>query len=274
MRNILLAFLLFLTACESRKTASMESINPPAEAIAFPADDTAIPPTADSVIAANTIADSNKGSFALADTVLTVTAEDKVLIEAFAQSGAGRNCASISVIKRAIGRYGIANVFSKVDSSATGYSVLLRDGKSVTLTRAEAQTVGQFDNFRLKNDAAIYRAARFIYAVMAKNKFSTDNASKPGTWPNMESVVNQGGKYHLLIASTEKNFALLGLGENYLYSSANNAYSKPSVILVNRKHSAYGGMGYYDEYGRVVSAKRFARNHGNRKLLGIYELIK
>jgi hypothetical protein len=273
MKCTLLSLLFLLAACGGNMSSTETTTT------STPSNgDIAIPATADSVLTvkqsdgADTTATKAKK---LSTSANNTTAEDNRIIESFAQSGEGRNCASISVIKLAIRRYGLEHVFSKVDSSTTGFQVTLQDGKTVSLSRKELGDVSKFADFRLVKDVDTYKAAKFMYAVMAKNKFLTDNDSLPNTWPSLTSIVNQRNKYHLLDEDTDNNFTHLGLENNYVGElPIEDAYSKPSVIVASCYHSAFGGAGHYDEYGDVESTDNFARNHrGLRKKCSVIQWV-
>lgn len=205
------------------------------------------------------------------------TISDSTMIKSFKQ-GIGRgfvvgNCASISVIKLAIKKYGLDNVLLHVDTLPERYFVELRDGKKIELTKQEEKQINEIDYFSNPNDSAIYRQARFLYAVMAKNKY-LENAG------NYSDIVGSAKRRRFLrgpvylLGDTEPNLRYLGLENNYDTVDIANINTTSDIILTNYYHSAYSSRGLYDEYGGPTANSKFVSNHGSKKLnvLGIYQL--
>ena len=201
---------------------------------------------------------------------------ETVLIESFKQGNAG-NCASISVIKLAIDKYGENGVLQKLDSTATDYLITLRDGTQLILTKEEwhSFTRNMLDQFVLLKNPAIFKEAKFLYAIMAKNKFLIDNNAHPGTHISLADAAvlkdkrgrvvksRQGNTTPLLAQDTGINFQYLGLGKKCETLDLSLADTTPSIILTNIKHSAYGGMSYYDQEGKVCAISSFTTIHGD-----------
>lgn len=100
---------------------------------------------------------------------------DSLRMQAFAQ-GKAKNCISVALIKAAIQRYGVGQVF---DTLRTGpqVQVTLRDHTVLTLTDAERQEAAGWVRFRrpappsalpAAERAALVSYATFCYAVMGK----------------------------------------------------------------------------------------------------------
>ena len=186
--------------------------------------------------------------------------QDLILIQAFSQANVvskevAGNCASIAVIKLAIGRYGADQVLEQVDTLATEYAVVLRDHKHLTLTKQEFISIDGLDRFVPQANPAIYKTARFLYAVMAKNKLLLHPE-----YSTVKAAAYDGGNYQL-IPEAEANFTLLGLENSYQALPTQAAYTQSGVVVASERHVAYGGNGYYDEYGTAVSDQYFRSNH-------------
>ena len=191
---------------------------------------------------------------------------DKSTITSFSQDSAA-NCASISVIKLAIAKYGVDGVFKKVDSLTDRYRIQLLDDKIIELTKNEEAIIGKIDGFAKGNNEMIFTKAKFIYAVMAKNKMKNYDTSCKKIEDAASIVKKKSQKkdkiLFLLHEDTKTNLYYLGL-EN-LYDSINAAFvnNYKSIIITNVYHSAYSSSGFYDEHGRVRKNCCFTWRHGH-----------
>ena len=189
---------------------------------------------------------------------------DKSTITSFSQDSAA-NCASISVIKLAIAKYGVDGVFKKVDSLADRYRIQLLDDKIIELTKNEEAIMGKIDGFAKGNNEMIFTKAKFIYAVMAKNKMKNyDTSCKKIEDAATRKDLSKPNKIKwLLEPDTKTNLSYLGL-EN-LYDSIKVAFinNYKSIIITNYYHSAYSSFGFYDEHGRVRKNCCFTWRHGH-----------
>lgn len=186
---------------------------------------------------------------------------DSVMIQAFSQARSpdvAGNCASISVIKLAIRRYGKDGVFLNVDSLATEYNVKLRDGKAIVLTKNELNSIRGLDKFVYLQNPQIYKAALFIYGVMAKNRLLTQ--PNPGYYKTIYDVAYDRGNYQL-IPDTVPNFQLLGIEQDLVKLGFDDANTTSGVITCSDVHSTYAGKGYYDEYGTFELFANFRQKH-------------
>ncbi len=105
---------------------------------------------------------------------------DTTVISAFHQGHNGDfNCASIALIKCTIATFGQDNVFKSVSKNNDIYTITLRNGEIVTLTKQELDTATARNGFKLDNDQSILNQANLIYAVMAKRavSFSKTNST-------------------------------------------------------------------------------------------------
>lgn len=238
---------------------------------------------------------------------------DSLMVRCFSQANlqsheyAG-NCASISVIKLAMRRYGRENVLLHVDSLETGYDVQLRDGTRFTLSKAELASMAGLDKFVPGTDPRFCKSARFIYAVMAKNRLlmldpiwystakckldninwqpSSANSAKYKTVRDVACDMSTGRHpacQFELITDTKANFCLLGLSGEVVTTTINPkqfATTTSGVIVTSERHSAYCGKGFYDEYGTMLSISEFRSQHciafscllPNRDIQTVYSL--
>ncbi|MFC6223775.1 hypothetical protein ACFP2F_11035 [Hymenobacter artigasi] len=99
---------------------------------------------------------------------------DEMRMQAFAQ-GKANNCISVALIKAAIQRYGVGQVFDTLHTDGQ-VRVTLRDHTALTLTDAERQQAADWAKFKQPagvtmpagERAALVSYANFCYAVMAK----------------------------------------------------------------------------------------------------------
>lgn len=131
----------------------------------------------------------------------------RALMEAFHQGAAG-NCASISVIKLALYSYGYDRSFTRLDRNdalrTTTFTLL--DNSVVSVTDDELASVTGRGHFEPEDGAdPVLVNARMMYAVMAKNRCST----QPGCQSPADAINSRDG---YLDMATEDNFRLLGLG--------------------------------------------------------------
>ncbi|MDN3584263.1 hypothetical protein [Mucilaginibacter flavus] len=176
------------------------------------------------------------------------------------------NCASISVIKLAMAKYGGNGVFEKVDTLTDKYRIQFRDGKILELTKIEEAIIGKMDGFACGTKATIYKKARFIYAAMAKNKMMTDTI-KYKTIENAAFEIKIvwllfKKKIFVLAEDTEKNLSYLGLENLWISKLAGEVSNYPNIIITNSRHSAYSSFGFYDQYGKPIENSRFSGKHG------------
>ena len=99
---------------------------------------------------------------------------DEMRMQAFAQ-GKANNCISVALIKAAIQRYGVGQVFDTLRTDGQ-MRVTLRDHTALTLTDAERRQAADWAKFKQPDGvtipaterAALVSYANFCYAVMAK----------------------------------------------------------------------------------------------------------
>lgn len=106
-----------------------------------------------------------------------ISPKDSLLVKSFYQGANAGNCASISVIKLAIAKYGADHVLKSIQYLPTGYSVQLQNDVVIMLSKMEEGTISHLDKFQLGTSCDILQKAKFMYAIMAKNKMLIDKLS-------------------------------------------------------------------------------------------------
>jgi hypothetical protein len=190
------------------------------------------------------------------------------MITCFSQGHAGSratNCASISVIKLAIAKYGINGVFLRIETLPGKYVIHLRNGQQTDLSADELAVMDNLNKFYFVLDSDTVKAARLMYAVMAKNKFLqhpenfrdlTAAASEKAGWLLHHYTIYQ------LVTDTWENFKLLGIDTSKIKKIDKSvAKNYPDNIITSLKHSAYASFGTYDEYGEPRSLPEFSDLH-------------
>ena len=109
------------------------------------------------------------------------------------------------------------------------------------------------------------KAAKFMYAVMAKNKFTDPSChctnlkgaatDLGGIWPFRSTI-------YQLEENTWKNILLLGLDTLKIKRiEATDVQNHPDIIITSFKHSVYASSGTYDEYGTPTPVSDFSGKH-------------
>lgn len=189
------------------------------------------------------------------------------MITCFSQGHHGSdatNCASVSTIKLALTKYGIKGVFLKIDTLQGKLIIHLRNGKQTELTQDEIATMESLNKFWYEVESDTVKAAKFMYAVMAKNKFtdpeyhckSLVKAATEKTGFIFTSTIYQ------LSEDTWDNLELLGLDTAKIQKiNVANIQNYPDIIITSSKHSVYASSGTYDEYGTPTPLTQFSREH-------------
>jgi len=76
--------------------------------------------------------------------------------------GAATNCASISVIKLAIGRFGINNVLKELKTTQNGFHIILKDNSEIDLSTSEMLRMNKLNYFIVGTDKEIFDYAQFL----------------------------------------------------------------------------------------------------------------
>ena len=177
-------------------------------------------------------------------------AQNMRILNAFKQGvidGSG-NCASIALIKAAIDRYGVGNVFSSLrDASGERYFVILHSGKELMLTYEEIERAARKAKFTESSDPtvrAIKLYADTCFAVMAKhlqvNQSLQADASKYDDFDKAIEDLNDG-------FFTPAIAEVLGLRITPIKSTVRVIRRKSAAVVYNVYHAAYASYGIYDE---------------------------
>jgi len=190
------------------------------------------------------------------------------IITCFSQGhhGSGAtNCASVSTIKLALTKYGIKGVFLKIDTLQDKFIIHLRNGKQTELSQDEIATMESLNKFWCRVESDTVKAAKFMYAVMAKNKFTDPeyhckSLLKAAT--ERSGLFGLGGTIYQLSEDTWDNLELLGMDTTKIQKiNAANIQNYPDIIITSSKHSAYVSSGTYDEYGTPRPLALFSQQH-------------
>lgn len=162
--------------------------------------------------------------------------------------GGGGNCASVAVIKAAIGTLGIDNVFKSVivDQRNSRYIIDLRDEDAAMyhLSFGDYEVGARGSAFELTGNDTISRElfefARFCFAVMAEVKRKEYRINRKYT--RAVADLNKGeSAYYIhsylgLKATDVKDVSILNLS------------SLKNLIVWNNPHAVYSSEGVYDEF--------------------------
>lgn len=162
--------------------------------------------------------------------------------------GGGGNCASIALIKSAIGTFGINGVFKdvKIDSLNEIVHVTRRDNKIIDLTFDRLEH-GK-DHFYIKPNSdeiskQISDYAAFCFAVMGRAKQLELGYDKKYFYRAIDNL-NKG-------EPTESINKLLGLQKEQIVDlSFDNLRKYKNIVLYNAPHAVYSSSGNYDEFFR------------------------
>lgn len=170
--------------------------------------------------------------------------------------GGGGNCASVAVIKAAIGTFGFDNIFKSIvidnkneryiidlkDDDKTVYSLYFEDYK----LGAEKSAFELFGNDEISKD--IFEFAKFCYAVLAEVKrwdYRHNNR-----YARAINDLNKG-------EATEYIHEYLGLTATKVKDiSIKNLSTLNNLLLWNGPHAVYSSEGVYDEFFEQLDGKK------------------
>lgn len=178
------------------------------------------------------------------------------MMTSFHQGGA-TNCASISAIKLAIGKFGVNHVLKEVQTTQTGFHIILRDDAAIDLSTSEINRMSRLNYFIAGSDKEVFEYAKFLYAVMAKRKMQIKGIGK------IERAATHKIFYHQLSMDTEENLHFLGLSNLVKKINRSDIESYDQIIITNCRHSVFSSKGIYDKFGTPTAVSLFEKNHGN-----------
>ncbi len=159
--------------------------------------------------------------------------------------GGGGNCASIALIKAAIGTFGLYGVFQEVtiDPHAEEVTVIRRDGKSVVLS-FERLDFGmehffiEVDSHPNAEETSQYSA--FCFAVMCRSKQLMRGDDTKYFYRAVDDL-NKG-------EATSEIYKLLGVNKIDISPLTSTSLSNEKhLVLWNAPHAVYSSNGKYDE---------------------------
>jgi len=176
-------------------------------------------------------------------------AQDLQLMNAFKQGqveGPG-NCASVAMIKAAIDRYGVGNVFMRIrDEASRTYFVRLYSGVALTLTYDEIEKAAKEAGFiesKYPEMQTVKLYADTCFAVMAKHLQMVEALHDDGVkYDQFEDAIKDLNNGY----SSTNVSALLGLNTTVVKKKS-EMRQKSGVVIYNKSHAAYASYGQYDE---------------------------
>ena len=174
--------------------------------------------------------------------------------------GGGGNCASIALIKSAIGTFGINGVFKDVksDSTTKTVTVVLRNDDVVSLSFDRLSNgkkyfaIKNIGNEKIHKDIAEY--SRFCFAIMCRRQQLKMGYDKSHFYRAVDRL-NKG-------YSASEIYELLGLRKKEINDLTHENLSKfKNIVLYNSPHAVYSSYGNYDEFfrGTVSGIEPLAR---------------
>lgn len=174
--------------------------------------------------------------------------QGRVDLPLFRRIGGGGNCASIALIKAAIGNFGFSGIFNSiiVDYSNERFLIDLIDDeeKTYSLSYNNFRYASKKSSFELNNSDDISKEilefSNFCYAVMAEIKRGTYRRRRK--YKRAITDLNKG-------ELTKYIYELLGLEMQIINDiSLDNLSTKKHIVVWNPPHAVYTSEGKYDEF--------------------------
>jgi len=181
--------------------------------------------------------------------------------------GGGGNCATIALIKAAIGNFGFSGVFKSViidhrkkrfliDLADSDETVYILKFKKFELASSKSAFILKSNDMKSRD---ILEFSNFCFAVMAEVKRNTYRRYKD--YRRAITDLNKG-------EPTNYIFELLGLErENIKDISIKNLAKFKHLVVWNPPHAVYSNEGYYDEhynnYDEIEPLERLKEIHGD-----------
>ncbi|MFD2941499.1 hypothetical protein [Flavobacterium notoginsengisoli] len=182
--------------------------------------------------------------------------QGRVKLPLLKKIGGGGNCASVAIIKAAIGTFGFENVFKSIviDDINQRFLVDLRDRKKTVYSLSfknykRAAEMCDFEQFGTDGSSKnILEFAKFCFAVMAEIKRNEYRINR--SYRRAVDDLNKG-------ESTYYIHEYLGLNANDIKDiSIENLSTIKNLILWNPPHAVYSSEGFYDEAWSEVNGKK------------------
>ena len=187
---------------------------------------------------------------------------DKFILESFKQ--AKENCASVAVLKAAIIRHGLRNVFIVSDYRNGKMTITFRNKKTVRLSLREISEINkkngllfrhyrQADKKRLLAELRLY--VEFCFAAMVKTMVKYGFNGDPYT---IDEAIRELRKKGI---NSDYSWRLLGLPKpakihDLEPSHLSALQKKKAVVLYNDYHAVVLAAGWWDDYGSAVRLGR------------------
>lgn len=190
---------------------------------------------------------STHASFSF-ETVANAFKQGRVRLPLLRSIGGGGNCASIALIKAAIGTYGFAGTFKSVlvDHQNKRFLIDLRDAEdrvhhlSFKNYRRAARKSAFVLHDQTETAKDILAFAEFCFAVMVEIKRQTYRWNR--RYKRAITDLNKG-------EATAYIFELLGFSIKSIKDvSIENLRTLEHLVLWNPPHAVYSSRGYYDEF--------------------------
>ncbi|AKS10234.1 hypothetical protein AA957_23650 [Pseudomonas trivialis] len=161
----------------------------------------------------------------------------------FRQSNEG-NCVTVAAIKVAMARFGQSptGILAKVEKTADGYSVTLRDGYNLRLSDQELSQAARGAKLTGR-DSGMLKDANFLFAVSAKRAQEENNDGKAGaSFSAAISSLNDGEDEE----ETGEALKRLGLG-SYLKKASVSELANGQLGMVNTDTHSVAVIGGREE---------------------------
>ncbi len=178
----------------------------------------------------------------------------KMMIESFWQGW--NNCASIVLIKAAILRYGMGNVFK--EKNVGPYKLIsLKDGKKLLMTKEDLKRISKKNRIRFtrrrgRNIQNLRSYVEICFAVIVKNlQMNGYEGTEYTETSAIEELTKNGiSTHHLpgLLGLKRKTRTAQRLSKSQLATLRN----KKAVLLYSDTHIVIISKGYYEDFGDAV----------------------
>ncbi|HRG88092.1 MAG TPA: hypothetical protein PLW44_03670 [Chitinophagales bacterium] len=184
------------------------------------------------------------------------------VIKSFKQ-GAANNCASIAIIKAAIHRYGIDNVYAEQISDNGDTQITMRDKTTFEISAKEvAKWAPKSKYIHINGDATLrtYEYALKCFAVLVKcyaikEEVSIDEA--------LDDICNDGlnsDYVYIYLGIPDEKISRLEFSDDGT-RDLNQFKKHDGYLFYNDNHVAMASLDNYDEYGELLPLEEFQGYH-------------
>ncbi|WP_462254301.1 hypothetical protein [Ekhidna sp.] len=156
----------------------------------------------------------------------------------------GGNCVSIALIKASYSKFGLDELFQKIDTTQTGYEVVMRDTSTVNFTFEELEMVSKMAGFRQLDTTRFAiefkEFAEFCFTAMGKRLVQLESEREIDLNVAIDSL-NDG-------YSTPDAYKLLGVKFKRINCQKVRSLEElENLVVYNGYHAVYASRGFYDE---------------------------